>query len=476
MTARLFHPIASSCLIQALLLLMLAAPVHGQIAGLPDFTELVEATSPAVVNIEATRTAQARDRNQAPGEEEVPEFFRRFFGQPGMPQPPQDQVAGGSGFIISADGDILTNHHVIDGADLVVVRLTDRREFEAEVIGSDPLSDVALLRIKADDLPILRVGRSDALKAGEWVMAIGSPFGFLENTVTAGIVSGVGRRSLDPTQNYVPFIQTDVAINRGNSGGPLLNTRGEVVGINSQIFSNSGGFMGVSFAIPIDVAMNAVRQIKETGRVRRGQLGVVVQQVTREAAQSFGLRRSVGALVSNVLPDSAAAKAGIEIGDIILEFNGTEIVQSSDLPPVVGATAPGTRAEVLVLREGERKRLTVVLDELPADEVAAATSPSTSGSGGALGLVVETPTPEVRAELGLPAGEGVVITQVTGAAARRAGLSPGDAILRVGRTPVASHRQFADAVKDVEPGDTVMLLVRRGDQNQFIALSPREGE
>lgn len=460
----------------ASLMLLLSGPVFGQLANLPDFTELVEAASPAVVNIEATRTAQSAPSMRTPDGEEVPEFFRRFFGQPGMPRAPQDQISGGSGFIISGDGDILTNHHVIDGADIVVVRLPDRREFEAKVIGSDPLSDVALLRIEAKDLPTLKIGNSGALKAGEWVMAIGSPFGFLENTVTAGIVSGIGRRSLDPSQNYVPFIQTDVAINRGNSGGPLLNTDGEVVGINSQIFSNSGGFMGVSFAIPIDVAMSAARQIKEIGRVRRGQLGVIVQQVTREAARSFGMRRSVGALVSDVLPDSAAERAGIEIGDVILEFNGTEIVQSSDLPPVVGATAPGTDARVLVLRAGERKTLTVKLDELPSDQIAAAAAAAGPGSGGALGVVVETPSAQIRDELGLPDGEGVLVSEVTGAAARRAGLRPGDVILRVGRTVVTDHRQFARLVEDTEAGDTVMLLVRRGDQNQFLALSPREGE
>ncbi|MDZ4350047.1 MAG: DegQ family serine endoprotease [Xanthomonadaceae bacterium] len=460
----------------ASLMLLLSGPVFGQLANLPDFTELVDVASPAVVNIEATRTAQSAPSMRTPDGEEVPEFFRRFFGQPGMPRAPQDQVSGGSGFIISGDGDILTNHHVIDGADIVVVRLPDRREFEAKVIGSDPLSDVALLRIEAKNLPTLKIGNSGALKAGQWVMAIGSPFGFLENTVTAGIVSGVGRRSLDPSQNYVPFIQTDVAINRGNSGGPLLNTDGEVVGINSQIFSNSGGFMGVSFAIPIDVAMNAARQIKESGRVRRGQLGVIVQQVTREAARSFGMRRSVGALVSDVLPDSAAERAGIEIGDVILEFNGTEIVQSSDLPPVVGATAPGTDARVLVLRAGERKTLTVKLDELPSDQAAAAAAADGPASGGALGVVVETPSAQMRDELGLSDGEGVLVSEVTGAAARRAGLRPGDVILRVGRTVVTDHRQFARLVENTKAGDTVMLLVRRGDQNQFLALSPREGE
>ncbi len=475
-TSGLLSTILLSATLFSAISTMPAALARSSTTALPDFTALVERGSPAVVNIEATRTAQSRPRSGTPSEEEIPEFFRRFFGQPGMPQPPQDQVSGGSGFIISADGDILTNHHVIDGADIVVVRLPDRREFEAKVVGSDPLSDVALLKIEARNLPTLELGRSSDLKPGQWVLAIGSPFGFLENTVTAGIVSGVGRRSLDPSQNYVPFIQTDVAINRGNSGGPLLNIDGQVVGINSQIFSNSGGFMGVSFAIPIDVVMDVVEQIKRTGRVSRGQLGVIVQAVTREAARSFGMRRSVGALVSEVLPNSAAAKGGVEIGDIILEFDGKEIVQSSDLPPVVGATRPGSRVDVLVLRNGERKTLKVVLDELPATAAASAPDSAAPSSGAALGLVVRTPSEADRLELGLSANEGVIVVDVAGAAARRAGLRPGDVVLRVGRQSIADSQAFAKAVEGVKPGDTVMLLVRRGEQNQFIAISPREGE
>lgn len=454
--------------------LSLAPMAAAQTVQMPDFTALAERASPAVVNIEATRTTQAQAAS--PDEEEVPEFFRRFFGVPGMPVEPQDRVSSGSGFIVSADGDILTNHHVVEGADQVVVRLTDRREFEAKVIGSDPLSDVALLKIEAKSLPILALGDSARLKTGQWVLAIGSPFGFLENTVTAGIVSGVGRRSLDPSQNYVPFIQTDVAINRGNSGGPLLNTDGEVVGINSQIFSNSGGYMGVSFAIPINVVMNTVHQLKTAGRVRRGQLGVVVQAVTRELAKGFGMRRSVGALVAQITPGSAAAKAGVEVGDIVLEFNGNEILQSSDLPPLVGATAPGTQVDLLLLRNGERKTVTAKLDELPSDAVAAAAAGVGGDTGGALGLVVETPDPQIREELGLAEGEGVVVQQVLGAAARRAGLRPGDVILRVGRRATGSAKAFAEAVKDLAPGQTAMLLVRRGEATQFIAVAPREGE
>lgn len=445
--------------------------------NLPDFTALVERSSPAVVHIEATRTAEAAMRQglDVP-EQEVPEIFRRFFGQPGMPAQPRDRTSSGSGFIISADGDVLTNAHVVDGADEVVVRLSDRREFTARVVGSDPLSDVALLKIESRSLPMLPLGDARALRAGQWVVAIGSPFGYLDNTVTAGIVSATGRRSLDPSQQYVPFIQTDVAINRGNSGGPLLNTEGRVVGINSQIFSNTGGFMGVSFAIPIDVAMNAVRQLKATGKVSRGQLGVQIQDVTREFAQTLGLDRSVGALVSDVTPGSAAAKADIRRGDVILAFDGTEILRSSDLPPLVGATAPGTRSKLRVLRgEGDQRTVEVVIGELSAGQASAAASGGDRGgaSGGRLGLVVEGLTPEQRQQLGLGANEGVVVSQVTGLAARRAGLRPGDVVLMVGRTAVGTPQAFAEAVGRAKDGEAVMLLVRRDGQTSFIAVTPR---
>jgi serine protease Do len=458
-----------------LTLSLFAVVAVAQAAKLPDFTALVERSSPAVVNIEATRTAEAAlRRGQNIPEEDIPELFRRFFGQPGMPVQPRDRTSTGSGFIISADGEVLTNHHVVDGADQVIVRLPDRREFEAKVVGSDPLSDVALLKIQARGLPTLPIGDSSKLKAGQWVVAIGSPFGYLDNTVTAGIVSATGRRSLDQSQQYVPFIQTDVAINRGNSGGPLLNTDGEVVGINSQIFSNTGGFMGVSFAIPIDVAMNAARQIRESGRVRRGQLGVQIQDVTRDFARSLGLERSAGALVADVVPGSPADKAGIRRQDVILEFNGQEILRSSDLPPLVGATAPGTRVKLRLLRDGKERTLDVVLGELSAPEsTAGAGGPPASASGGLLGLVVEDLTAEQRQELGLKADEGVLVSQVTGLAARRAGLQPGDVILMVGRTAVGSAAAFAKATEGVKAGDAVMLLVRRDGQTSFIAVTPR---
>lgn len=457
------------------LALALVATQASAVSNLPDFTELVERSSPAVVNIEATRSAQT-SRRSGPSQDELPEFFRRFFGEPGMPMPPRDSVSGGSGFIISADGEVLTNHHVIDGADTVIVRLPDRREYEAEVIGSDPQSDVALLRIDATGLPTLPLGDSRTLRAGQWVIAIGSPFGFLENTVTAGIVSGTGRQSRMQGQNYVPFIQTDVAINRGNSGGPLLNVDGEVVGINSQIFSNSGGFMGVSFAIPMDVAMNAARQLRETGEVRRGQLGVLVQQVTRELARELGMQRSIGALVANVEPDSAAAKAGVRRGDVIVAFNGVEVSSSGDLPPMVGNIAPDTEVRITVLRDGRERELRATLGTAAGQ--ASATPPRRAGAEaapaetGPLGLAVEELSAEDRAGMGLGSGEGVRITAVTGDSARRAQIRPGDVLLMVGQADVGSVADVRRRTGELEAGDTVMVLVRSGDgQTRFVTLT-----
>ncbi|PKM06814.1 MAG: hypothetical protein CVV14_11065 [Gammaproteobacteria bacterium HGW-Gammaproteobacteria-4] len=464
----------------ASLLVLLSTAASAQ-TSLPDFTELAEKSSAAVVSIESTRTAssQRAGANEAIDPEDMPEFFRRFFGQPGMPpMEPRDQVSTGSGFIISGDGEVLTNHHVIDGADEVIVRLPDRREYVATVVGSDAQADIALLRIKAKGLPYLKAGSSKSLRPGQWVYAIGSPFGFLDNTVTVGVVSGVGRRSMDASQQYTPFIQTDVAINRGNSGGPLLNTDGEVVGINSQIFSNSGGYMGVSFAIPIEVAMDTAKQLRETGHVRRGQLGVAIQNVDRKFARTLGLDRSVGALISSVTPDSAAEKAGVKVGDVILSFNGIEILQSSDLPPMVGNTAPGSKVKLRLLREGKERELTAVLGEVPADDAVAGSGAGAGGkaSTGVLGLVVQTPSAEEREQLGLEAKEGVLISRVVGDAARRAGLREGDVILRVGRTAVANAKAFSDAVAAAGDSEAVMLLVRRGDQTQFVAISPRKAD
>jgi len=323
-----------------------APPAVPMVSGLPDFTNLVQQVGPAVVSISAEIAPERPTRGQVPSQEEMPEFFRRFFGEefPGGPQSPQPRGGGvsqGTGFLISDDGYLLTNHHVVDGASKVTVQLADRREFTAKVVGSDEQSDVALLKVEGRGLPALRTSAS-ALKAGQWVVAIGSPFG-LDHSVTAGIVSAVGRANPYANQQYVPFIQTDVAINRGNSGGPLLNTRGEVVGINSQIFSNSGGYMGVSFAIPIDVAMNAVQQLRSTGRVARGQLGVQVQALASADAKSLGLPDINGALVADVQPGSAAAEAGVQRADVIRAGNGKPVVVSGDLPPLIGPLTPGSR-------------------------------------------------------------------------------------------------------------------------------------
>lgn len=465
------------------------------VVGLPDFSQLVERVGPAVVNIEATgvgrSNAIARGRGPSPDDDEVPEFFRRFFGPdtpfpggpgvPGGPQGPQDGPGGisiGTGFLISGDGYLLTNHHVVDGADEVKVRLSDRREFKAKVVGSDPQSDVAVLKIETGDAPYLRTGDSKSLKPGQWVVAIGSPFG-LDHSVTAGIVSAVGRAA-NAEQRYVPFIQTDVAINRGNSGGPLLNTRGEVIGINSQIFSNSGGYMGVSFAIPINVAMNVAQQIKTSGKVSRGQLGVQVGAVTSDAVKGFNLPDTRGALVSEVRPGTAGDKAGIEPGDVIRSVDGTPIEAFSDLPPLIGAMAPGTAAKLVILRNGKTIERTVTLTPLDETAVAAggqrspARVPTPDDADNPLGLVGQDIDGDDRRSLGLKAGEGVAIARVDGKAGRSAGLRPGDIVLRVGTTPVGSATALDRELGKVRSGQTVMLLVRRGGATQFVAVTPEE--
>jgi serine protease Do len=462
-----------------------APPAVPMVTGLPDFTNLVQQVGPAVVSISAevgSRNAMRGGPQGAPGQEEIPEFFRRFFGDefpmPGPQQGPRPRgISQGTGFLISDDGYVLTNHHVVDGAESVTVRLADRREFQAKVVGSDEQSDVALLKVEGKGLPALRTS-AKPLKAGEWVVAIGSPFG-LDHSVTAGIVSAVGRANPYANQQYVPFIQTDVAINRGNSGGPLLNTKGEVVGINSQIFSNSGGYMGVSFAIPINVAMNAVQQLRETGRVSRGLLGVGVQLVTAADARALGLEDVRGALVNTVQPGGAAAKAGIEVGDVIRAVNGKPVDVSSDLPPLVGLLAPGTRATITVIRDGRQRDIPVVLDALePATAAAAAGNapgpagaPPAPAARNALGIAARDLAPAERQRLGVDAGQGAIITGVDGEGAREAGLQPGDVILRVGRTPVDGAAALSRALAGVEAGKTVMLLVRRGGATQWVTVT-----
>lgn len=458
-----------------------AAPAPQMVTGLPDFTHLVDQVGPAVVNVTANIGADTGDQPAMDDEEEMPEFFKRFFG-PGMPMPQmppggggQDRgVSMGTGFIISNDGYVLTNHHVVDGADEVTVRLSDRREYKAKVVGSDEQSDVALLKIAATNLPFLRAGDSRALRPGQWVVAIGSPFG-LDHSVTAGIVSAVGRSNPYANQQYVPFIQTDVAINRGNSGGPLLDTRGQVVGINSQIFSNSGGYMGVSFAIPIDVAMNAVDQLKAKGRVSRGLLGIGLEGIDNDQARALGLPDTRGALVREVQPGSGAAKAGVQRLDVIRAFNGTPIEDASSLPPLVGALPPGAKTTLSILRDGKARDVTVVLGELAVAEPRVIPTSATPAPTyrNPLGIVGEDVDAAQRRRLGLEDNEGVAIARIEGLAARKAGLQPGDIILAVGRNSVGSAAQLDRELAAVKPGDTAMLLVQRGGTSRYVAVSPR---
>ncbi len=444
---------------------------------LPDFTGLVEKYGPAVVNVQASGSQGTADNGD---DQDMPEIFKRFFG-PNAPVPrPRgggERVSMGSGFIISADGYVLTNNHVVDGAENVTVSLSDRRVLDAKVVGTDAQYDIALLKLTATNLPVVSLGDSKNVKAGQWVVAIGSPFGF-DHSVTAGIVSAVGRQFGGADQQYVPFIQTDVPINRGNSGGPLFNLTGQVVGINSQIFSNTGGFMGVSFAIPIDIALNAVDQIKTTGHVSRGMIGVQIQNVDRENAKALGLPRIGGALVNKVTPGSSADKAGVVVGDVILSFGGRDIATSADLPPLVGSTKPGTKADLVVYRDGKDVTLPLTVGELPTEKAVQASlgnNPDASPAN-ALGVVVDDITADQRKQIGLDTQDGVVVTRITGAAARRAALAPGDVILMVGRKPVKSVGDFNAAVKGVKPGDSVMLLVRREDATSFIAVPiPKKG-
>jgi len=452
-----------------------ANPVFAKVTGLPDFTELVEQTAPAVVNIQVTQFGERAPSLGPDGagnphdQQDIPEFFKRFFDVPGNPQGGSpDRRGAGSGFIIEPDGYIITNHHVIDGADQIIVRMADRREFEAELIGSDPLSDVALLKVDAKNLPTLKTGSSEALRPGEWVVAIGSPFNF-DQSVTAGIVSAKGRSTNQ--QQYVPFIQTDVAINRGNSGGPLLNMDGEVVGINSWILSSGGGYMGLSFSIPIETALAAVKQLRENGKVSRGLLGVQVGVVTREMAEAFGLERPVGALVNDVTPGSAAERAGIQPGDVILAFDGQEVESSGDLPPLVGANPPGTKAEVLVSRNGKQKTFTVTLDALEEDENGnlLGGSPGASQSN-ALGIVVESINESRRRALGDPEG-GVIVARIESDAAFRAGLRVGDVVLTINNQRVDGTESFDQIVDSLPEGKAVALRIMRDGTTRYIAYS-----
>jgi serine protease Do len=461
-----------------------STPSVPSVRGLPDFTDLVETVGPSVVNIRTLEKAKAS--TGAPGggtDEEMQEFFRRFFGQPlpgaprQAPRPnrpqPQDEDAQprgvGSGFILSSDGFVMTNAHVVDGADEVLVTLPDKREFKARIVGADKRTDVAVVKIEGTGLPAVKIGDVNRLKVGEWVMAIGSPFG-LDNTVTAGIVSAKQR----DTGDYLPFIQTDVAINPGNSGGPLINMRGEVVGINSQIYSRSGGFMGISFAIPIDEAIRVSEQLRASGRVSRGRIGVQIGQVTKDVAESIGLGKPQGAFVSSVEAGAPAEKAGVEAGDVITKFEGKIIDKSSDLPRMVGNTKPGTKSTLTVFRRGQMRDLIVTIGEFDAEKPVAKApvkeeKPKPTPAAQLLGLTVSELTDAQKKELKIKGG--VKVDAATESAAR-AGLREGDVIVAIANTEIAGVKDFEAAVAKVDKAKAVNVLFRRGDWAQYALIRP----
>jgi len=472
----------------ALVMLMsLAAPVsvaaQGRLGSLPDFTELYERQGAAVVSVDVTQKAHRQRFPDISEDDPFYEFFRRFGqiprnGQGGGDQREFETQSTGSGFIISSDGYIVTNAHVVDDASEVTVRLSDKREFVAKVIGSDKRTDVSLLKIDARDLQRVAIGDPDKLKVGEWVVAIGKPFG-LENTMTAGIVSAKGRDL--PQENLVPFIQTDVAINPGNSGGPLFNMKGEVVGINSLIYSRTGGFMGLAFAVPIDVAMNAVNQLKDKGRVTRGRIGVQIQELTKEAADAFGLKQADGALVNNVEKDGPAAKAGIESGDIILKVDGRDVHSSNDLPRIITAIRPGTKVTLTVWRKGAAKDFAVTVAEIKEDATPpprrANPAPKEKAKPNRMGLVLSDLTDEQRKQVGLKSG-GALVEDIVGVV--RGNVQAGDVILAIiqrgAPLEVKSAAQVNEYLAKLDKGASVTLQVRRGDNAFYTTLKLGAGE
>jgi serine protease Do len=481
LAVRVLHPRT----LAAAVLLLVAMAVPAPAAELPDFASLVAEEHRAVVNISTSREVRPQRGGLPPGFdipelEDSPfgELFRKFFGEDAEPGYREDTASLGSGFIIDSGGYILTNGHVVADADRIRVRMHDRRQFDAEVVGIDERSDIALLRIDAENLPTVRVGDPEALRVGEWVLAIGSPFGF-DRSVTSGIVSAKGR-SL-PSDNYVPFIQTDVAINPGNSGGPLFNLDGEVVGVNAQIFSRTGGFMGLSFAIPIDVAMEVADQLRTEGKVTRGWLGVVIQEVTRDLARSFGMERARGALVARVLPGSPAEQAGLQVGDVIVAFDGRPLRRSAALPPMVGRTEVGSMARVRIVRDGAERTLRVRIGRLPSQERLAGYADDAPPSGkaqstagpGRLGLEIETVDDATREALGIGSG-GVRVAAPPREPAAAAGVREGDVLVMMNSRPIRGLADFRERVEALPPGRTVALLVQRADGPQFVAVDVPE--
>lgn len=451
--------------------LLLSLNVYAR-GNLPEFTELVAENSAAVVNISTTNNKQQKVQSRIPPNLQMPEgtdeLFEHFFGGPRGGQRPQPRSSHslGSGFVLSSDGYILTNHHVIKDADEIIVRFSDKNELLAKVLGSDERSDVALLKVEATDLKAVKLGDSTQLQVGEWVLAIGSPFGF-DYSATAGIVSALGR-SL-PSDSYVPFIQTDVAINPGNSGGPLFNLEGEVIGINSQIYSRTGGFMGVSFAIPMEVVMNVVTQIKSQGYVSRGWLGVAIQNVTRELAESFGLKKPHGALISRVMPNSPALKAGLEAGDVILKFDGKKVESSSALPPIVGSTMIGKSVPVIVMRNNQRKTIRVKVEQLPeTEDIALSNNMSGRFVDNALAIEVADLDDGEKQQYGTDGG--VRVVNVEQGSAADAGIRKGDVILSLNNQKIKGAKQFLNIAKELPEGKAVPVLIQRGEGAIFLAL------
>ncbi len=454
-------------------LLLLAC--QNVLAQLPDFTDMVKANGGSVVNISTTQKAAAQPETEILGQEqqmpenmppEMEELFKHFFNGQGGELIPKDTKSLGSGFIISPDGYLLTNHHVVKDADEIMVKFSDRRELPAKLIGSDARTDVALLKVDASNLPAVAIGSPEKLQAGEWVFAIGSPFGF-EQSVTAGIVSAKGR-SL-PGGNYVPFIQTDVAINPGNSGGPLFNMDGKVVGINSQIYSRTGGSMGLSFAIPMDVVMNVVGQIKSGGKVSRGWLGVQIQDVTRELAESFGMKKPEGALVAKILPGSPAEKTDLQLGDIITEFNGHRIETSSELPPLVGVTPINEEATLKIIRQGDEKSVDIKIGLLPEKDEKPAAAKLQNKSTNRLGINVIDLTDEQKQSLDA-IKNGVLVKEVGKGAAQAAGILRGDVILRIQNTVIRDVADFEKIAKNLPVGKSIAVLIQRQGNPIFLAL------